>query len=97
MFKEAGRLPEHIKTYAQCITQQKSALVGIFRGTVGFQLETLKKRILEGYERTGARDRAKDVALFFFYLVVRGNDISFVNSVLDADEIDYTQKTNQKV
>ena len=50
---------------------------------------------VETYERTGARDRAKDVALFFFYLVVRGNDISFVNSVLDADEIDGTENESE--
>ena len=37
-------------TYAQCTTQQKGALVGIIRGTVGAQLETLKKRIVEGFD-----------------------------------------------
>ena len=31
------------------------------------------------------------MALFFYCLVVCGNDIAFVNSVLDADEIDGTE------
>ena len=35
------------------------------------------------------------MALFFFYLVVRGNDISIVNSVLDADEIDGTENESE--
>ena len=48
----------------------------------------------EAYERAGARDGAKDVALFlalfFFYLVVRDNDISF-----DTDEMDGTENESE--
>ena len=51
--------------------------------------------IEEAYKSTGARARAKDVVLFFFYLVVRDNVISFVNSVLDAGEIDETENESE--
>jgi hypothetical protein len=39
------------------------------------------------YERTGVEGRPKDIALFYFYLVVRGHDIAFMSSVLEPFEI----------
>jgi hypothetical protein len=45
-----------------------------------------KKDDARAYERTGVEGRPKDIALFYFYLVVRDHDVAFMSSVLEPFE-----------
>jgi hypothetical protein len=42
--------------------------------------------LLAAYERTGVENKAKDVALFFYYLVVKDQDLNFLQASLFPDE-----------